>query len=164
MSPVSIYVIKCRENKYYVGRSTNVLERIQNHKSGNGSQWTKKYGILETEVYHNCDRYDEDKYVLKLMERHGIDNVRGGSYSQMELSDDQIRNIQMQIANANDLCFNCLGDHFVKDCREPNINEDTINGDIDLYRFDTDKDRGYSCFSLVAYAICLGSLYSLYFL
>lgn len=49
------------------------------------------------ELISDCDSFDEDKYTLKYMEKEGIDNVRGGSFSQIELSDEQIKLINQMI-------------------------------------------------------------------
>jgi hypothetical protein len=51
------------------------------------------------------------------MNIYGIENVRGGSYSQLVLSDAQISEIQKKLATANDLCYSCnKKGHFIKDC------------------------------------------------
>ena len=39
---VSIYVLKLKNNKYYVGKTTS-LRRLKDHFSEGGSAWTKKY-------------------------------------------------------------------------------------------------------------------------
>jgi len=76
------------------------------------------------ELISDCDSYDEDKYTLKYMEKEGIDNVRGGSFSQIKLSDEQIKLINQMIKGASDKCFNCgKSDHFIKDCIESKIKE-----------------------------------------
>ena len=40
---VFIYVLKLHNNKYYVGKTDNPDNRIENHYKNNGSLWTKKY-------------------------------------------------------------------------------------------------------------------------
>ena len=48
----------------------------------------------------------------------GIDNVRGGSYSQLTLSDVQRKMIETEIRGALDLCFRCgSSGHFIHDCK-----------------------------------------------
>lgn len=36
--PVYIYVIKCKNNKYYVGKTKNIDERLKEHKYNQGSE------------------------------------------------------------------------------------------------------------------------------
>ena len=38
-----IYVLLLEENKYYIGKSNNIDNRLESHFNGNGSAWTKKY-------------------------------------------------------------------------------------------------------------------------
>lgn len=106
------------KTKYYVGRTENLSQRLEQHKTGeNASAFTSKYkykDIIETFV---GEKYDEDKTVLKYMEVYGIDNVRGGSYSNLELSFDQYLFIQRQINHGNSMCLACgKSGHFIREC------------------------------------------------
>ena len=38
--------------------------------------------------------YDEDKYTLKYMNKYGINNVRGGSFCELYLSEENQKNIK----------------------------------------------------------------------
>jgi len=120
---LKIYVLKCLQSKYYVGKTTHFARRYDQHLSGEGSAWTKKYRPIDiAEVVSNADKYDEDKYVWKYMEKHGIENVRGGSYSQVVLPPELIKCAQRHIGAADDLCFNCnQSGHFIQDCPSKNL-------------------------------------------
>lgn len=113
-----IYVLQCKDGKYYVGKTGDLDRRLQSHISGCGSFWTKKYPYVKVEeVIRNADKFDEDKYVLKYMDLYGIDNVRGGSYSQMILNPDLIASIKRQLITANNLCYICgNGGHLTREC------------------------------------------------
>lgn len=115
---VYIYVLKCKENKYYVGKTSNPSFRLDSHFKEGGSVWTKMYKPIKViKLIKDCSKYDEDKYVLEYMEKYDIDNVRGGTYSQIELTDDQIHSITEQMVSANDMCKRCFRKgHFVKNC------------------------------------------------
>ena len=132
---VFIYILELENSKYYIGKTKNPQIRIDAHNNYNGSKWTKLYKPIKVvEIISDCDLYDEDKFTLKYMEKKGIDNVRGGSFSQIKLSEEQIKFIKQMIKGATDKCFNCGGDHFIKDCFESsifkylaNVNENNID-------------------------------------
>jgi hypothetical protein len=122
---VYIYVLKLENNKYYIGKTQNPKFRIENHFKSNGSEWTilhKPIKILE--IIPDCDNYDEDKYTKIYMDRFGIENVRGGSYVQIELTNDIIKFLKLSSYGTNDKCFNCgLTGHFIKDCKNKNYED-----------------------------------------
>lgn len=113
-----IYVLECSNGKYYIGKTGDLDRRLQSHTSGLGSFWTKKYPYQKLiEVVRNADKFDEDKYVLKYMDLYGIENVRGGSYSQMILNPDLIASIKRHLVTANNLCYICSNDgHLTREC------------------------------------------------
>ena len=116
----TIYVLKCEQNKYYIGQTNRNLEyRIYEHIFGSGSEWTKKYKPIKIiDIINNCDEMDEDKYTKIYMKKYGIDNVRGGAYVTLILSEDQCKTL-------NDL-LNNKKDYFIKDIH----GNYKFNGDI----------------------------------
>ena len=113
----TIYILKLVENKWYIGRTRNsIMNRYTQHLNGSGSMWTRKYKPLNLYKYFNGDLYDEDKYTKIYMAEYGIDNVRGGTYCQLELSTEQKRCLQREIWGVQDKCYLCGGNHFVKNC------------------------------------------------
>ena len=48
--------------------------------------------------------------------KHGIDKVRGGSYSKLVLDGNDIEFLKKEIRGASDTCFICGGNHFVTEC------------------------------------------------
>lgn len=113
-------MLECEGGKYYVGRTDDPERRMQEHSEGFGSAWTTKYSPIKMiEVIENADKYDEDKYVKKYMEKYGIDNVRGGSYAQVKLPNETRKFLDREIVGADDRCFRChKPGHFVNDCLE----------------------------------------------
>ena len=111
-----IYGLACAQGKYYVGRCDNA-SRIDDHFKGEGSAWTKKYKPHRRLFTVKGDRFDEDKHVLRLMSKHGVDNVRGGTFSRVVLPDTDLEAIERMLRGASDRCFHC-GEpgHFVNQC------------------------------------------------
>lgn len=119
-----VYVLKLRNDKYYVGRTSNLERRIDDHKAGYGSSWTKKHKFVEMiKSFEAESPFYEDMIVKTMMQAHGIENVRGGSYSQVWLPKDQYTQLRREINGATDKCFHCGGDHFVKDCDRSDSDE-----------------------------------------
>lgn len=105
---VFIYILLLETKKYYIGKTNNPHIRLDSHFNSNGSEWTKIYKPIKVyELISDCDSYDEDKYTLKYMEKMGINNVRGGSFCQVELSEEQLKLIKNMIKGATDKCFKC---------------------------------------------------------
>lgn len=141
----NIYFLYLENDKYYVGRTDNLNSRIDNHFNNIGSMWTKKYKPIKIiKIIKNCDYFDEDKYTIKLMAKYGINNVRGGSFTRINLTNEEKNIIQKMINNATNRCFNCYSqDHFLTNCPNNKIyNADMITLKlkiIDLcHTFDSD--------------------------
>ena len=114
----NIYILRLEGGKYYVGKSEDVINRYQQHMNGTGSSWTRKYSPISLEkTIDNASPFDEDKVTKEYMSKYGIDNVRGGSYVEIELSEFHTQALKMEIWAAKDLCTQCgRAGHFVKDC------------------------------------------------
>lgn len=123
-----IYILECEHGKYYVGKTTNPDVRMENHMSGNGSEWTKIYKPIKlVELIPNCDPFDEDKFVKKYMAKYGIENIRGGSYSRIKLTDQEVQSLKNEISGATDTCFRChRTGHWIQDCKETTNADGTV--------------------------------------
>lgn len=121
-----IYVIECEGGKRYVGKSNNAVERFEQHKSGRGSEWTKKYKPLKLiEIRQMTSEHDENNITKDLMKKYGINNVRGGSYCQVSLPDASKKALELELLGNSDACFKCgKSGHFARNC--PNEEEEDI--------------------------------------
>ena len=127
-----IYILRLQQGKYYIGKSANAEHRIEAHKAGGGSFWTKKYKMIEVvEIIKNANIFDEDRYTKEYMAKYGIDNVRGGSYVTLILTDEQKELIKREIWGAEDRCARCgKNGHFIRQCSEKSESESEKNNTI----------------------------------
>ena len=114
----NIYILKLENDKWYIGKSDNPEKRFLQHKNGSGSAWTSRYKAVELfKVIENVSPFDEDKFTKEYMSIYGIDNVRGGSYTQIILPEEQKKLIQREIWSMKNLCNNCgSSEHWVRSC------------------------------------------------
>lgn len=54
-----MYILKCSNGSYYVGSTTNIELRIQQHQMGEGANYTKKHLPVELVYYEIYSRIDE---------------------------------------------------------------------------------------------------------
>ena len=113
-----VYILECEQDKYYIGSSDKVFERIQAHFDGNGSEWTKKYPPLNLiEIQQQNDVHHENNITLEYMSEYGIDNVRGGAWCEIVIQKDTRKQIDQQLASINDECYRCgSNEHYSQDC------------------------------------------------
>ena len=130
----SLYVLELTGGKYYVGKSTDVAKRFDQHKSGTGSAWTrlhKPVRILETRPLTSV--HDETNMTKDLMKKYGVSNVRGGAYTAVDMTMDQEDMLRHEMRASSDACYKCgRKGHFANKC--PNGKEDDeiiICGDCD---------------------------------
>lgn len=127
---VTIYILELEQNKYYVGKTNNINQRMNEHLDGQGSEWTKMYKFKQVyEIHENCDSFDEDKFTIKMMGKFGIENVRGGSFCKIHLSEPDKITIQNMLNGATNKCYLCgNNNHFAKDCPTKNNNTNYLSG------------------------------------
>jgi len=113
-----IYFIKLKEGKYYIGKTKNIERRYDEHITGNGSGWTKRYKPISLiETIKSTSYFDEDKYVKEYMAKYGIDNVRGGTYSNIVLDKNSLAVLEKEIRHSKNECMRCgRNTHFINDC------------------------------------------------
>ena len=116
---VFIYSLKLQSGKYYIGKTDSPNFRLQDHFDSSGSAWTKKYKPISIyQVIPDMNDHDEQRITQEYMSKYGIDNVRGGPWCKVILSDEEKQFIQKLLDGENDKCYQCgSSDHFAKDCK-----------------------------------------------
>ncbi len=114
----NVYVFLLAHEKYYVGRSNVVKERILDHIKGKGSEWTRAHPpIAVLDIRRDCSFFEEDMVTKQYMSHYGLDAVRGGSYVTMFLTLNEQDFLRREIANAQQTCFGCGSmSHLVMNC------------------------------------------------
>jgi hypothetical protein len=81
-----IYVLELVEERYYIGRTSNILRRIEEHFTNNGAIYTKKYKPLKViEVEEEKTVEDEKIKTIFYMEKYGWEKVRGSYWCSLEI-------------------------------------------------------------------------------
>lgn len=141
----TIYVLQCERNRYYIGKTDRPLEnRVEEHFNRSGSEWTRRYKPIKViEIKQNADDFDEDKYTKIYMKQFGIEKVRGGTYTRMELPEYQVMTLEKELCSASDLCFRCnRTKHFASTCYA----KTKANGSlIDEDSSDSEYDECWCC-------------------
>lgn len=93
---------KCKFDKYFIGKTSKKIKKstnngesiydIKNYKSS--CAWTNKYKL---ESVIEITEKSANNLTLEYMDKYGIENVRGGSWQQLELTDVQIGEIRMTL-------------------------------------------------------------------
>ena len=109
---ISVYVLRLvspvgEPPRFYVGSSVDPESRIATHRAGRGAAYTKRYPVDSIVSVIAGDRFDEDTTVRRLMAEHGIANVRGGAYSQIELAESDTATLRRELYAAVDACLRC---------------------------------------------------------
>ena len=136
--PTSIYKLNLEGGKKYVGKTTNVDRRMEQHFSGNGAKVTKKFKPVSGKVIDEVPGFFSDdveqEYTEEYIEKHGYGNVRGGMYTNS-------KTLQKTQQKKQVTCYKCgrVG-HYATQCystKSKKSNSFDMN-DMNNYGFDSD--------------------------
>mmetsp|Transcript_33187 Transcript_33187/g.88855 ORF Transcript_33187/g.88855 Transcript_33187/m.88855 type:complete len:335 (-) Transcript_33187:421-1425(-) len=123
--PQFLYVLRLQHGKWYVGTTTSPNIRFQQHMNGSGSEWTAQHPPVGNN-FHNISqlhcssqeaRFKEDAEVKMMMSRHGMDAVRGGTYSRAVLSNSDTEALQKELRHGQGDCLRCgRNNHWSSNC------------------------------------------------
>lgn len=95
---VNIYVLELKGDKYYVGKTNHTFQRFEQHKSGTGAKWTQKHRVVDLFAFHkNMNDKDENKITIQMMRQYGVKNVRGGSWTKVNMTEKEIQKLEHRI-------------------------------------------------------------------
>jgi len=94
---VNIYILELEQGKYYVGKTDHTFQRFNQHNTGSGAKWTQKYPVVDLYDFHrNMRNHDENRITLQMMRKFGAENVRGGSWTKVDMTPSHLRNLNIK--------------------------------------------------------------------
>ena len=81
-----VYVWELEGGKYYVGYSENLSGRLEQHTTGDGSLWTKKYKPVSILEIVRGGKDVEKTKTLEYIKLKGFEHVRGAGWCKIEYS------------------------------------------------------------------------------
>ncbi|GJQ11712.1 hypothetical protein GpartN1_g3503.t1 [Galdieria partita] len=120
-----IYVLKLQQDKWYIGSTTNLSQRIAQHNEGTGSVWTSHFPPIDLfDCQEQRDGWHEENLTKEYMSRYGIENVRGGPYTAFNLKEEDKETIQRALDAFAGACYFCGSTgHVAADCSTAKFNE-----------------------------------------
>lgn len=113
---MSIYVLRLERSKFWVGYSNDPVRRLKQFLNMN--EWVAHYEPESIYKVIPARKYRLDTEVKEMMVEFGIDNVRGGSWSESILPNAVLQTLRSELFGDSDIiCFMCrkVG-HYVQDC------------------------------------------------
>ncbi|MFC6954308.1 GIY-YIG nuclease family protein [Halorubellus litoreus] len=85
----TVYILALADDTYYVGATNQLARRLRQHRDGHGAKWTQRHEVVELAAFNaNLSRWQavEKETTLRMMAAYGWRNVRGGPWTQRDLS------------------------------------------------------------------------------
>ena len=117
-----VYVLLLEGDYVYVGQSTSVERRIQQHLDGKGAAFTKRHKpvarIPRLGTVEGAGDAGEREEVLLQMQKRGAEKVRGWKYCSEKLSPAQLKDIESNFVEMFSLCRICKrAGHMAANCK-----------------------------------------------
>ncbi|WP_257282309.1 hypothetical protein [Endozoicomonas sp. ISHI1] len=91
MKMEGVYVLGLTGGHYYVGWSSDIARRVEQHSRGEGALWTQQHPperIIEVRLGRS--KQDETRMTRFYMGKFGVDNVRGGPWCSEHLNENPL--------------------------------------------------------------------------
>jgi predicted GIY-YIG superfamily endonuclease len=118
-----VYILELTQGRVYVGHSSDMQRRIQQHMAGHGSAFTKAFpptGVILPRlgcVTGSPEAAERDE-TLRYMFLRGIQLVRGWRYVRVEMPANEVDDAEENIRELFDLCRRCgHPGHFITHCK-----------------------------------------------
>ena len=111
---VKFCIILLEENKVFVSKTDSVSKNLIDHVLDESLGWIAKYKPIKVlEVIESAIDNALDNCVIELMIKFYVDNVRGGKYSHLMLSSEELRQLNATISKRyfSSKCFRCGKEH-----------------------------------------------------
>jgi len=115
---MSIYVLRLERSKFWVGYTNDPVRRLKQFTGLN--EWILTYKPESIYKIIPARKYRLETEVKEMMVEFGIENVRGGTWSESILPNTVIHALRSELFGDSDIiCFMCrkVG-HYVQDCPE----------------------------------------------
>ena len=122
-----VYTLQLNTDKYYVGKSENVEERINQHKtlSENSAKFVKDNNGVKTQIelltsdIEDLNLWEQQETLAQMLDK-GFNNVRGWEFtSSNPLTYEECVSIKTLLFGSGDLCRKCGNpDHFASNCNQ----------------------------------------------
>jgi predicted GIY-YIG superfamily endonuclease len=87
-SIASVFLFELEHGKFYAGASSDPVKAFEECREGLGPAWTRIHRPLHIREVVGVARVDSlDQHVRRWMLQYGVENVRGGSWSGVRLTD-----------------------------------------------------------------------------
>jgi len=85
-----VYVLRLERGKYYVGVTNDVRARLKEHRGTaplDGAKWTSLHKPVQLHAWYPGEgEHFENMMTLGLMSKYGWENVRGGRYCRVAMT------------------------------------------------------------------------------
>lgn len=103
-----VYALTLQNSHFYIGKTDHPELRLEEHFVGDSTPWVKLHGpVISVNMLVAAGDHTEDNTTLDYMQKYGIEKVRGGSFTQVQLSEGEISVLEKMIRSKTNACFEC---------------------------------------------------------
>jgi predicted GIY-YIG superfamily endonuclease len=108
-----VYTLNLEKGRKYVGMTSNINRRLDQHFNGDGAKWTQKYAPVSVNSIQKVSSVDyakklETKIYYNMKDYHGIEKVRGSGHTS---------SIEKSSPKKTGACYRCgRTSHWSPDC------------------------------------------------